>query len=80
MDFVLKISILKFFLFFLIGQPSLPGVVRPVDEVPICLTLEEVDKIADDEVFVEDDSKGVLIVKIHKGYLASSSGLDPSPC
>jgi hypothetical protein len=54
-------------------------VVRPVDEVPICLTLEEVDKIADNEVFVEGDSIGVLIVKIHKGYLASSSGLDQSP-
>jgi len=37
-NFILKL----YFLFYLIGQPSFPGMVRPIEFAPIHLSLEEV--------------------------------------
>jgi hypothetical protein len=59
-----------FFFFFLLGQPSFHGMVRPIDEDPICLSLEEVTVRAGHKFLVNIDVNNVPIVGHPQGILS----------
>ncbi len=60
-----------------IGQPNFPRIVRPIDQAPICLSLEEVSVCADHQVLLEVDDNSGLIVGDLKGILGQK--LRPRP-
>ncbi len=53
---------LKYNFFFLLGQPSFPGIVRPKEETPIHLYLEDTAARAGDKVLMELDNSILLII------------------
>jgi hypothetical protein len=67
----LPISLLQGFLAFscLFGQPSFPGIVRPIEYAPIHLSFEEVVVRAGHEVLMGVDDKMSLIGGAPKGIL-----------
>jgi hypothetical protein len=54
-------------LLLLFGQLSFPGMVRPIEWVPICLSLEEVGEYAGHKVWVEGDH--ILMIAGHPQWI-----------
>ncbi len=48
-------------LLLLIGQPSFPGMVMPIDEAPICLSVEEVAVHAGNKVLMEIETSALIV-------------------
>ncbi len=51
-------------LLLLIGQPSFPGMVMPIDEAPICLPVEEVAVHAGNEVLMEVETTALIVADL----------------
>jgi hypothetical protein len=63
--------------FFLIGQTGFPGMVRPIYQSHICLSLEEVTVPAANKVWLKVDNNNVRIVGNSQGIIGQQ--LRPQP-